>query len=351
MSINIANTEISNTFDFWRIRTNELATAMRYNVVTVNNPSSGLTTTPAVGDAEIVGQLSANSIKVDSLSSYAAAVITVNSANLVISGSSGLVAQGPVDVQGIVTFQTVNNMRIVGANTTHQFLAANSITNVAEFRKIEFPIDQLTDVETSNVAPGARSNNSILVWNTATSNWITGSIATRASMTITALTSNTIAAVSGSLNLSSNNVLSNTMWTFTTNRVGINTNAPVSALTVNGAITATGDVQAFYTSDKTFKKNIKEVQSGFGIETLDKLTVKEFDWNEKKVKKSEYVADRVGHDVGLIAQEVQEVLPFLVQTRPDGTLAVDYVRLIPYLMASIKDLQAQILELKNGSQS
>ena len=52
-----------------------------------------------------------------------------------------------------------------------------------------------------------------------------------------------------------------------------------------------------------------------------------------------------GHDVGLIAQEVEKILPEAVVTKRDGYLSLQYHKIIPLLVNSIKDQQKQIDEL------
>ena len=49
---------------------------------------------------------------------------------------------------------------------------------------------------------------------------------------------------------------------------------------------------------------------------------------------------------GFIAQEVMQVLPDIVSETDDGTLAVNYVALIPILTTSIQELSAKIEELE-----
>jgi len=68
----------------------------------------------------------------------------------------------------------------------------------------------------------------------------------------------------------------------------------------------------------------------------------EFDWREDKK-----VHGNKGHDVGVIAQEVEAVLPEAVQTRSSGMKAVRYEKIIPLLIETIKEQQKQIDELKN----
>ena len=68
-----------------------------------------------------------------------------------------------------------------------------------------------------------------------------------------------------------------------------------------------------------------------------------FDWIEK-----EEVHSHKGHDVGVIAQEVEAVLPEVVVTRDNGYKAVNYEKIVPLLIESIKDLKAEIDELKKS---
>ena len=53
-----------------------------------------------------------------------------------------------------------------------------------------------------------------------------------------------------------------------------------------------------------------------------------------------------GRDVGVIAQEVQKVIPEIVVERTNGYLGVDYKRLIPLLTESIKELKQEVEDLK-----
>ena len=114
----------------------------------------------------------------------------------------------------------------------------------------------------------------------------------------------------------------------------------ISPNATDGRIDASNDVVAFSSSDKRWKTNIKQIESP--LEKLQKLSGVEFDWIEDWE-----VHGNGGNDVGVIAQEVELVLPQAVQTRDSGMKAVRYEKLIPLLIETIKEQQKQIDELKN----
>ena len=119
---------------------------------------------------------------------------------------------------------------------------------------------------------------------------------------------------------------------------------------VDGDIGATGNVVA-YVSDARLKKDLVKIDNP--VEILQKLTGYQFTWNEKAVK------DRIGkRDLGLIAQEVEEVLPEAVQDflHPgdltiDGTTetykAVLYDRMVPVLVGGINQLDNELGTVRN----
>jgi hypothetical protein len=111
------------------------------------------------------------------------------------------------------------------------------------------------------------------------------------------------------------------------------------ALTVTGAITATGDITAFFTSDKRHKNNIQTIPNA--LEKVTKLNGVTWEWNDdvNEVTKST-------PKTGLIAQEVQEVLPEVVKTRDDGFLALDYSKMMGLMVEAIKEQQSQIEKLR-----
>ena len=93
-------------------------------------------------------------------------------------------------------------------------------------------------------------------------------------------------------------------------------------LDVCGTINATGDITAFFTSDKRLKNNIIKIDNSNNV--INSLNGYTYDWDEKSGK--------TGEGVGVIAQEVKELIPSAVRENDDGYLSVDYLKLIPYLI-------------------
>lgn len=105
---------------------------------------------------------------------------------------------------------------------------------------------------------------------------------------------------------------------------------------VEGAIYAGGDITAFNTSDRRLKENISPITGA--VNKLKRIGGYEYDWNNKSY--------REGHDVGVIAQEVQRTVPEAVRESTEGYLQVNYDKLVPLLIEAVKEQQTQIEELR-----
>lgn len=114
-----------------------------------------------------------------------------------------------------------------------------------------------------------------------------------------------------------------------------------------GEVRSTGDIIAYYSSDLALKENLNPISNA--LDKVSQLGGYSFDW------KDTHLEDRGGlddmfvkkSDVGIIAQEVQKVLPEAVGKREDGTLGVRYELLVPLLVESIKELKEEIQSLKS----
>ena len=120
-----------------------------------------------------------------------------------------------------------------------------------------------------------------------------------------------------------------------TKSLGVGANAS----TTTGRIDASNDIVAYSSSDIRLKDNIKSIDKA--LDKVNKIQGIEFDWIEK-----EEIHGNSGHDVGVIAQEIEKVLPEVVDTRDNGYKAVKYEKLVPLLIEAIKDLSRQVDGLK-----
>ena len=112
-----------------------------------------------------------------------------------------------------------------------------------------------------------------------------------------------------------------------------------------GRIDATNDVIAYSTSDENFKDNITPIKGS--LDKIMQISGVEFDWKPLTEEQKVWLHGNAGHDVGVIAQEIEKVLPEVVTTRESGFKAVRYEKIIPLLIEAIKEQQKQIDSLKN----
>ena len=118
--------------------------------------------------------------------------------------------------------------------------------------------------------------------------------------------------------------------------------ATSSGCSISGDLTATGNVTAY--SDARLKTNVNTINDALGI--VGKLRGVSFDWKESGK-----------HSIGVIAQEVEEVLPEVVldskatdpETKEETTVkTVDYGKIVGVLINAINELKAEVDELKGG---
>jgi hypothetical protein len=138
------------------------------------------------------------------------------------------------------------------------------------------------------------------------------------------------------------------LMTFYNGRVGIG-RVPSSSfkLDVNGSIRVNTTT---YSSDLRLKKNIKEINEQRN--DIFKLVGVSYNLNnsENIITESNISSDKQEEKTrihyGLIAQDVQKILPDLVYADDEGFLSIDYVSIIPFMIEAMKDQQTQIDALK-----
>ena len=115
-------------------------------------------------------------------------------------------------------------------------------------------------------------------------------------------------------------------------------------LTVQGEIRGQADIIAYHSSDERLKENITPIENA--TDKVKQIGGYTFDWKSD----IENITSRSGNDIGLIAQEVEKVVPQVVTTRTNGYKGVDYQKLVALLIESNKELASRIEELEKKLQ-
>jgi len=113
-------------------------------------------------------------------------------------------------------------------------------------------------------------------------------------------------------------------------------------LRYDGVIIASNNIIAYGSpSDIRLKENIKTYENA--LDKVLKLRGVEYDWKEGT---DEYETTNLRHDIGFIAQEVEEVEPLLVRPDDSGYLAIRDRAVPAMLVEAIKELKAELNEAR-----
>lgn len=132
--------------------------------------------------------------------------------------------------------------------------------------------------------------------------------------------------------------------------VGIGDNSPEEKLDVVGDVAVTGTICATGAitgnnlacpSDARFKRGIRTLPDA--LDKVERLRGVNYEWKTDEFADHGFPA---GEQIGLVAQEVKEIVPQAVVAQKDGYLAVDYARLVPLLIEAIKEQQRRIESLE-----
>ena len=122
-------------------------------------------------------------------------------------------------------------------------------------------------------------------------------------------------------------------------------------------VRATNNIYA-YTSDRRLKENFRPIENA--VDKVKSINGLIFDWRKDMMEKHDFTPDQEKDDAGLIAQEVQKVMPAAIRRAPfdhdlaapnqsksgEEFLTVQYEKMVPLLVEAIKEQQKQIDELK-----
>ena len=154
---------------------------------------------------------------------------------------------------------------------------------------------------------------------------------------IPTLNQNTTGSAATATTASTANAL-NTSNNYQVNTIGVGTAADTAN---TGSIRATGNITAYY-SDERLKKKL-----GYIDNALQKVcNIETFYYEANELAQS--LGYKPIREVGVSAQSVQKVAPEIVKPAPidEQYLTVDYERLTPFLIESIKQLNNQLEEMK-----
>jgi hypothetical protein len=116
----------------------------------------------------------------------------------------------------------------------------------------------------------------------------------------------------------------------------------------NGAYNQANSATWSVTSDQRLKKNI--VDNTIGLEAINGIRVRNFEYRTKDEVTElplHTVIEKKGVQLGVIAQELKEILPDCVTEQSTGVLSVDSDNIMWHMINAIKELSAKVTALEN----
>lgn len=118
----------------------------------------------------------------------------------------------------------------------------------------------------------------------------------------------------------------------------------ISGYMTSGNVAALGEITAYSASDERLKENIRPLTNSLSI--IESMNPVSYKWNN--IAKELNPMKGNDRDFGLIAQELETIVPELVHTIYGGQYkSIDYVKIIPHLICAIKQLKSEIDMLKS----
>jgi hypothetical protein len=404
----ISNVALTNTFDEWRTTTNQLATTINdllndgaptitYRNLTANNifanninigavllSSGNIQTTVVVSNIITSNNINVSNFVSNIITSNNIFIYGINVESYIISGrdqanvarthanaafananNSGIVASAAFDAANAAGSSATVTAAFDQANTANvtacsAFLQANTarthangafLTANAAFGKANNFTGDASNITTGTLAvarggtgTGTTPTNGQLLIGNGTNYTLAGLTGTTNRITVT--------NGSGSVTLSGPQDLA-TSSSVQFGSFGVGT----AASGTTGEIRATENITAYY-SDKRLKTDIVLIENA--LNKIKKISGVKFKSNENAAKYG-YINQKV--QIGVIAQEIEQVLPeivvpapFDIGKNPDGSeysisgenyKTVQYEKIIPLLIQAIKELKAELDELKS----
>ena len=299
----------------------------------VSSSAQVLTLTTGSGIVSSSAQIDTNFFDIDGLVSSSAQVITLTSGSSIFSGSV------QIDHDSTTNF-------VANEHVDHSTITVGSGKGLSGGGTIDTSRSLTLDTGSSHFSDGV-----VEVLPTGT---VSGSSIASSAQGEVALTTNGVAATAVDLglqttdNVTFNNITGDGLLDINgTGTSEFSSHLKAHCLGIGtdpsgttGEIRAAGDITAYYSSDNRLKENISNIDEP--LKKLSYINGVEFDWIPK-----EGIHSNEGHDIGVIAQEIEKILPELVTTRENGYKAVRYEKIVALLIEAVKEQQSQIDELKN----
>jgi hypothetical protein len=311
---------VSGTFLKWNGSTFVWATPAVVAVTSVTASGAGITASPTTG-AVVISNTGVTSI--------------IAGSNIMVSGATGAITISSTSTTGVASFN--------GRTGAVSFLNSD-LTSVMTAADIDSALGY-TPYSAAN--PAGYISNAVITFNGRN-----GAVTLTSSDVTTALGS-VVTTVTGTANQITASP--------TSGAVVLSLPSPMTTpgnLSVSGSITATGDVTAFF-SDRRLKIVLENIPNALdavcslnGVIFVNNSLANKFGYNETK------------EQVGVIAQEVEAVLPQVVTLAPFDTeidsngnkisksgenyKTIHYEKLVPLLIEAIKELRAEIECLKGN---
>ena len=303
-------------------------------------------TFPNITGAVTVSQTELNSIATKLDLSGGTLTGTLNGTSASFSGTvtaaggfTGTVLGGTASVPETGSNQYFTNARARAAISASGDIAYNPTTGVISFSAAAAPVTSVAGrtgavtLSTTDVVEGtrpyysdARARAAISVSGNGSYNSATGVITINSSSSpVTSVAGKTGAVTLAIGDISGLQSALDSKFSATGGTLG-------GSLSVTGSITASGDVTAY-----------SDIRTKSHVETLTEALYK-----VKQLRGVSYISKfNMEPRIGVIAQEVERVIPEVVHTHSDGLKSVAYQNLVGLLIEAIKDLELRVAELEN----